>query len=43
MFGFAFGEFAFGELPAAPSPVLTLLRDPRARRVYLVEIYPYEF
>jgi len=43
MFGFAFGELAFGELPVFETPYSRLARDPTARRIFLVEIYPYQF
>lgn len=47
MFGGAFGELAFGEnyfiTPPESSVFQLLLVDPVARRVFLVEIYPYQF
>jgi hypothetical protein len=43
MLGFAIGEFALGEFPAAETSFTSLLRAPVARRVFLVEIYPYAF
>lgn len=47
MFGFAFSELAFSEpltvTPAESTLFQQLITAPVAERIFLVEIYPYEF